>query len=192
MSADVISLNSGDLWHEMRFGLACARADAADATNFAGAMPDTLGATTRDAISWGTINGANALGLGDRVGSLTPGKRADLILVGGPSIEQHPHVNPYATLVFQTNADDVRTVLVDGRIVKRDGVLTITDRAALTAEVDAASDRILGRVRDAGRALPGTPPGAWAAIEPMACEFQAQAARAAKQALASPQSLVRA
>lgn len=185
LSADVISLNSGDLWHEMRFGLACARADAADKANFAGLMPDTLGATAREAVSWSTVNGAHALGLGDRVGSLTPGKRADLILVGGPAIEQHPRIDPYATLVFQTTSHDVRTVLVDGRIVKRDGVLTITDREALTAEVDAASDRILGRVRDAGRALPGTPPGAWAAIEPMACGFQAQAALAAKNALAA-------
>jgi hypothetical protein len=59
-------------------------------------------------------------------------------------------------------------------------VLTGTDLTALTGRADAAADRILGRVRDAGRALPGTPPGAWAAIEPMAREFHEQAVRSAK------------
>ena len=182
MSADVISLVSGDLWHEMRFGLACARADAADADNFAGVMPATIGTTTREALRWTTVNAADALGLGDRVGSLTPGKRADVIVVGGPAIEQHPRIDPYGTLVFQTTASDVRTVLVDGKIVKRDGVLAVADLGTLTAEVDAASGRILGRIRDAGRELPGTPPGSWAAIEPMACEFKAQAVLAARNA----------
>ncbi|GAB3570827.1 amidohydrolase family protein [Amycolatopsis endophytica] len=177
LSVDVISLNSGDLFHEMRFGLACAREDVLGPVNRAGAMPDSVGIPAREALEWSTINGARALGLGDRIGSLTPGKRADLLLVGGPAVEQHPVVDPYATLVFQTTAADVRTVLVDGRIVKRDGV-PATDLTALTAEADAAASRILGRVRDAGRALPGTPPGAWAAIEPMAREFHQQAVRA--------------
>jgi hypothetical protein len=126
------------------------------------------------------VNAADALGLGDRIGSLTPGKRADLILVGGPALEQHPRVDPYATLVFQTSVADVRTVLVDGRVVKRDGVFTATDLTALTSEADAAADRILARIRDAGRELPGTPPGAWAAIDPMAREYHEQAIRAVK------------
>ncbi len=182
LSTDVVSLNSGDLWHEMRFGLSCARADAADPTNFAGAMPDTVAYSARDAVTWSTVNAADALGMGDRIGSLTPGKRADIILVGGPALEQHPRVDPYSTLVFQTSAADVRTVLVDGTVVKRDGVLEVVDQSNLTSEVDAAADRILGRLRDAGRELPGTPPGAWAAIEPMAREFHGQAVRAAEDA----------
>ncbi|GAA4709596.1 amidohydrolase family protein [Pseudonocardia yuanmonensis] len=180
LSADVVSLNSGDLWHELRFGLGYARADADLPINTAGAMPDAVSVTAREALDWSTVNAADALGLGDRIGSLTPGKRADLILVGGPALEQHPRVDPYATLVFQTTAADVRTVLVDGMIVKRDGVLTGTDLAALTAEADSAAERILGRLRDAGRELPGTPPGAWAAIEPVAREYHEQAVRAAK------------
>ncbi|PXY28420.1 amidohydrolase family protein [Prauserella muralis] len=181
LSADVVSLNSGDLWHEMRFGLACAREDVLGPINRAGAMPDSVQIRAREALRWSTSNGAEALGLGDRIGSLTPGKRADLLLVGGPAIEQHPRIDPYATLVFQATAADVRTVLVDGRILKRDGVLTSTDLTALTADADAAADRILGRVRDAGRALPGTPEGAWAAIEPTAREYQRQAADAGRR-----------
>ena len=181
LSIDVVSLNSGDLWHEMRFGLACAREDVMGPVNLAGAMPDAVPISAREALDWSTVNAADALGLGDRIGSLTPGKRADLLLVGGPAIEQHPRVDPYATLVFQTTAADVRTVLVDGRVVKRDGVLTDANPTALTADADSAADRILGRVRDAGRALPGTPPGAWAAIEPMVREFNEQAVREAEK-----------
>ncbi|NKS55580.1 amidohydrolase family protein [Rhodococcus hoagii] len=180
LSADVVSLNSGDLWHELRFGLLCARADAADAFNYAGAMPDTVATSAREALNWSTVNAADALGLGDRVGSLTPGKRADVLIIGGPNVEQHPRVDPYATLVFQTSANDVRTVLIDGRIVKRDGVLTVADRSSLTSAASAASERILGRVRDAQPEFPGTPPGLWAANEGLSREYQDQAIRAVK------------
>ena len=180
LSADVISLNSGDLWHELRFGLGFARAEADLPVNAAGRMPGEVTYTAREALDWSTVNAAEALGLGEAIGSLTPGKRADLMIVGGAAAEQHPRVDPYATLVFQTTAADVRTVLVDGRVVKRDGVLTVTDLPALTAQADAASERVLGRMRDAGRELPGVPPGAWDAIEPVAREYHEQAVRAAK------------
>ena len=184
LSTDVISLNSGDLWHELRFGLGCARADAFDPILSAGTMPDAVPVTARQALDWATVNGAAALGLGDRIGSLTPGKRADIQIVGGSAIEQHPRTNPYASLVYQTTAADVRTVLIDGRVVKRDGTVTITDLPRLTAQADAAADRILGEVREQGRELPGTPPGAWTSIEPMVREFQLEAIAAVEDAKA--------
>lgn len=182
LSADVVSLNSGDLWHELRFGLGSARAEAADPVNAAGAMPDRVAYTAREALDWCTVNAAQAMGLGDRVGSLTPGKRADLMLVGGPALEQHPRVDPYATLAFQTTAADVRTVLVEGRTVKLDGVVQGTPLPELTARADAAAERIRQRLHDAGRALPGTPDGAWAAIEPMTRLHHQQALDAVRAA----------
>lgn len=182
LSVDVVSLNSGDLWHELRFGLSVARADAADRFNFADQMPEKVSTTAREALTWSTVNAAEAMGMSDRIGSLTPGKRADVLLVGGSAVEQHPVVDPYATLVFQTSAADVRTVLVDGKVVKRDGELAGIDRHRLAAEVDAASDQILGRLRQAGRDLPGTPPGAWAAIDPVTQAFYAEARKAVENA----------
>jgi cytosine/adenosine deaminase-related metal-dependent hydrolase len=179
---DVVSLNSGDLWHELRFGLGSARAEAADPVNAAGAMPERVAYTARESLQWCTVNAAEAMGLGDQLGSLTPGKRADLMLVGGPSVEQHPRVDPYATLAFQTTAADVRTVLVEGRAVKRDGVLLGTPLSELTARADAAADRIMQRLQDAGRQLPGTPEGAWAAIDPMARMHYEQALQAIRDA----------
>lgn len=178
LSADVISLNSGDLWHEMRFGLGFTRWEATEAVNLADAMPEKVTTSAKEALGWSTVNAADALGLGDRIGSLTPGKRADLQLVGGSAIEQHPRIDPYATLVFQTTAADVRTVLVDGRVVKRDGVLTGVDLPGLAAEADTAAEGILGRVRTAGHTLPGTPAGAFEAIEPLARGWHAEAVRA--------------
>jgi hypothetical protein len=70
-------------------------------------------------------------------------------------------------LVFQAGTGDVRDVFVDGRAVKRDGKLVGFDLAALTRRADDASDRILQRIADAGTSLPGTPPGAMEALEPM-------------------------
>ncbi|MFI8588922.1 amidohydrolase family protein [Pseudonocardia alni] len=159
LSADVISLNSGDLWHELRFGLGSTRSAATEATNRAGAMPERVTTTAKEALEWVTVNAADALGLGDRIGSITPGKRADLQMVGGRAVEQHPRIDPYSTLAFQTTAADVRTVLVDGRFVKREGLLTGIDLPALVTKADSAAERILSRVRDAGHVLPGTPPG---------------------------------
>src|SRR3712207_4152461 len=109
LSADVISLNSGDLWHQMRFGLGFDRWDATHAVNLAGRMPETVTASARDALTWTTVNAAEAMGMGDRIGSLTPGKRADLVLVGGPSFEMAPRPDVVGSLVFQTTVADVRT-----------------------------------------------------------------------------------
>ena len=156
LSADVISLNSGDLWHQLRFGLGFDRWDATHERNLAGFMPDAVATTTREALSWTTVNAAEAMGLGSRIGSLTPGKRADVILVGGSRLEQHPRPDIYGSLIFQTTAHDVRTVLVDGRIVKRDGKLVGVDVAALAGQVDIACAQLLQRVADAGMSLPNT------------------------------------
>ncbi|MFC5678794.1 amidohydrolase family protein [Aeromicrobium endophyticum] len=175
LSADVMSLNSGDLWHQARFGLGFARWDATHDLNLSGKMPETVVSSAKEALGWVTVNGAEALGMGDRIGSLTPGRKADLILVGGDSVEQHPRIDPYGTLIFQTTANDVRTVLIDGEVVKRDGTLVAHDLAALGRQADVAAQEILERVADAGVVLPGTPPGAWEALEPMTRGFLAEA-----------------
>jgi cytosine/adenosine deaminase-related metal-dependent hydrolase len=167
LSADVISLNSGDLWHEMRFGLGFDRWDATHALNLSGRMPETVTTTAREALTWTTVNAAAAMGMGDRIGSLTPGKRADVVLVGGDSFEMHPRPDVYGSLVFQTTVADVRTVLVDGRVVKRDGVLVDHDLAALARRAETACDGLLRRVADAGGTLPGTPENGWDVMEPL-------------------------
>ena len=72
-------------------------------------------------VELATIEGAKLLGLGDRIGSLTPGKRADLILVRSTDINMAPVGDPYYALVFQGQPANVDTVVVDGRILSRNG-----------------------------------------------------------------------
>ena len=97
---------------------------------------------TVDVVRLATIAGARVLGLGDRIGSLERGKRADLIRVSRSAARMHPLHDPYAALVYAALASDVRDVMVDGRFVVRDGRITTIDRAGLIAEADALADRM--------------------------------------------------
>ena len=73
-----------------------------------------------------TLNGAKALGIGDTTGSITVGKRADIILIRGNDINIAPVADIEASVVQSATPANVDTVLVDGRIVKRGGKLVPT------------------------------------------------------------------
>ncbi|HEY0228885.1 MAG TPA: amidohydrolase family protein, partial [Mycobacterium sp.] len=161
LSTDITSLNSGDLFVQLRLALAFKRWADAEPTNLAGDDPRQVLTSAYQALEWTTINAAEALRLQDRIGSITVGKRADLILIGGSAINQHPQIDPAGTLVFQTCPDDVRTVLVDGKVVKRDGVLPGVNLPDLTKRADVSAEAILDRVRATVPQLPGTAPAAF-------------------------------
>jgi 5-methylthioadenosine/S-adenosylhomocysteine deaminase len=82
-----------------------------------------------------TIDGARALGLADELGSLEVGKRADLQILWADHPNLVPSYDPISTVVFAAGRGDVRTVLVEGRVVLSDGVLTTID---LPETLDAA------------------------------------------------------
>jgi 5-methylthioadenosine/S-adenosylhomocysteine deaminase len=86
----------------------------------------------RDVLAMATREGAAALGLQSEIGSVEPGKRADLILVRRQGAHLAPDVSPYSTLVYAARSTDVRTVMVDGEILVRDGRLTRCDIAELS------------------------------------------------------------
>jgi cytosine/adenosine deaminase-related metal-dependent hydrolase len=164
LSCDVISLNTGDLFTQLRLGLAFQRWADTEPINLAGSDPESVTISAHDALKWTTVNAAEAIGLDDRIGSLTPGKQADILVVGGPAMSQHPQIDAAGTLVFQTNADSVRHVLIAGRFVKRDGQLIDIDLNRLNTEADNSAERVLSRIKDSGRSLPGTPAGGFAAL----------------------------
>jgi len=84
------------------------------------------------AIKMATIDGARALGMEREIGSLEPGKRADLILVSMSAARQTPMYDPLSHLVYVTRGDDVRTVIVNGTVVMQDRrVLTLNEKAVL-------------------------------------------------------------
>jgi 5-methylthioadenosine/S-adenosylhomocysteine deaminase len=72
-------------------------------------------------VTWATMGGAKALGMDSIVGSITPGKKADLLLIkNDDSPAMFPIVHPYGHVVFQAGRGDVHTVMVDGRVLKYD------------------------------------------------------------------------
>jgi cytosine/adenosine deaminase-related metal-dependent hydrolase len=167
LSCDIVSLNTGDLFTQTRLAVAFQRWAETEALNLAGGDPTAVAVTAQEALAWSTVNAAEALGLEGRIGSLTPGKQADIIVVGGPGIAQHPQLDPAGTLVFQTTPADVRHVLVAGRFAKRDGELIGIDLPAALARADASAESVLNRLATAGRPLPGTPPEGWGFIARM-------------------------
>jgi 5-methylthioadenosine/S-adenosylhomocysteine deaminase len=97
-----------------------------------------------------TRGGAAALGLEEEIGSLEPGKRADLIVIEPRAPHATPTFDPVSTLVYATQSRDVRDVIVDGRVLVRGGALTeLTglDRAEVVATAQAEAERVQARVR---------------------------------------------
>ena len=90
--------------------------------------------TTRKLVQMATIEGAEDLGFADRTGSLTPGKRADLILVRTGEPHMGDIGDPYDALVQLAQPSDVDTVVVDGRILRRKGAFTALDYGKLLSD----------------------------------------------------------
>ena len=90
-------------------------------------------------LEMATIRGAEALGLARQVGSIEPGKRADLVLYDLDTPEWRPLRHPVNNLVYAASGASVRTVLIDGRVVLDDGRLTTLDEPALYARVERMS-----------------------------------------------------
>jgi len=106
---------------------------------------DRLSLTTRDVLEFATLEGARACGLADRVGSLSPGKQADLILVRTDGLSLTPLNNPVGALVVATHPGDVDSVFVAGRALKRHGRLLYPDLAGLRTRAVASRDYLLAR-----------------------------------------------
>ncbi len=123
--------NSLDMFHEMRL------AATLQATRRG---PGVL--TAQDVVHMATREGARAVGLDAEIGSITPGRRADLIVVDAQGLHLAPGTDPYSALVYGCRPTDVRATLVDGDVVAREGGLAWADMR------EVASD-----ARHAGRAL---------------------------------------
>jgi cytosine/adenosine deaminase-related metal-dependent hydrolase len=101
--------------------------------------------TARDALWMATREGARALGLEAEIGSIEPGKRADLVLLRPRRLHYAPDRDPYSTVVYGARADDVRSTWVDGHALVTDGQLVREDETALMAEAGAAAASLARR-----------------------------------------------
>jgi cytosine/adenosine deaminase-related metal-dependent hydrolase len=99
-----------------------------------------------DALTMATINGAKAVGLADRIGTLEPGKRADIVIRSNDVPEAFPLTDPVSQLVYSARSDTVCTVVIDGRIVLENRVPTRVDPLAVFREVESSRKRIFDRM----------------------------------------------
>ena len=138
IGADITSNNSGDMFFQMRLALQAGRMLNDIPNGQANVMPEDVTLTTREALEWATVNGARALGLDDRVGTLTPGKQADIVLIDATAfnLAGWNRRDPVGTIVLQAHPGNVDTVLVAGEIVKRNGMLVNVDPAAAVGQLE--------------------------------------------------------
>jgi len=151
LSIDVVTTVPGDMFTQMRaaFGAERARVNAVSWEANVG-VPDTM-LTARQALELATINGAHVAGVEDRTGSLTPGKRADIVVIDATAINVTPVHDPVAAVVLCADVSNVEHVLVDGEFRKRDFRLA-GDIANARSLVEASRDRLLAAAADAAQA----------------------------------------
>ena len=142
LSIDVVTTVPGDMFTQMRaaFGAERARVNAI-AWEANVPVPETM-LTARQILEIATINGAYVAGVEDRTGSLTPGKRADIVVLDATAINMTPIHDPVAAVVLMADVSNVEHVLVDGDFRKRDFRLT-GDLAKAQTEVQNSRDRLL-------------------------------------------------
>ncbi len=92
-----------------------------------------------------TLIGAQALGLGNELGSIEPGKKADLVLFDTERPEWQALWNPINNLVYNADGRSVHTVVVDGRVVVDSYRQSFVDESRLFATVQAIGERLLAR-----------------------------------------------
>lgn len=139
LGADVVTATAGDMFTLMRAALLSgwvAEAGSADG-------PGTGRPTTADVLRAATLGGAETLGLADRIGSLRPGKRADLVLLraDAPNLAPLRH-DPVGAVVSSAHPGDIDAVVVNGRVVKRGGVPAGDPSAPDTASLVDSAERI--------------------------------------------------
>jgi cytosine/adenosine deaminase-related metal-dependent hydrolase len=96
-------------------------------------------------LEMATINAAKALGLEDEIGSIEPGKRADLVLFDTARPEWQAMFNPVNNLVYNADGRSVHTVIVDGRVVVDAYRQSFVDEPRLFARVQEIGERLLAR-----------------------------------------------
>jgi 5-methylthioadenosine/S-adenosylhomocysteine deaminase len=97
----------------------------------------------QEAFEMATIRGARALHLEKEIGSIEKGKRADLVIVDLDDLNQTPYYNIYSDLVYATKAADVRTVIIEGRVVMRDRRLLTLNEETIKADARRYRERII-------------------------------------------------
>lgn len=143
LSMDTSVWWSGDLFTAMRSTLGADRSREHLEAHAKGETVTNCHLRADQVVEWATRGGAKALGMDDRIGSLEPGKKADVVLIKNDSSPvMFPMLNPYGHVAFQAQRGDVHTVIVDGRVVKHDHRLLDVDLAAVRRSVEETVEHL--------------------------------------------------
>jgi cytosine/adenosine deaminase-related metal-dependent hydrolase len=108
------------------------------------AAPEKVSVSCREALKWATINGARMIHQERRIGSLAPGKQADIILLRADDLTIFPVHEPVSSVVTQAGVSNVDTVMIGGRIMKQGGRMLVEGLAGKQAALRRSAERILG------------------------------------------------
>jgi 5-methylthioadenosine/S-adenosylhomocysteine deaminase len=133
-----VSNNTLDIWESLRL-MAMLQKDRNQS-------PEVM--TIPEALEIATRGSAAVLGLEDEIGTLAPGYRADIILVDLSGLHHQPLHSITASLVYNTRASDVHTVIVDGQVIMQNRELLTLDKAEIVAQVQASMARLAQRQPD--------------------------------------------
>jgi len=142
LSVDVVSSAPGEMFTQMRTALVQERILAFTDT------PDTAFAPTmthRDVLEFATIDGARACALDHKIGTITPGKQADIILVRTDQVNVAPVIDPVAAVVICADTSNIDTVFVAGQILKHNGQLIRFDLPRLLQRLTDSRDHLLSK-----------------------------------------------
>jgi len=143
LSIDVVTTAPGDMFTQMRSAFGCERARVNEIAWQANTeVPETM-LTARQMLEMATINGARVAGVEDRAGSLTPGKKADVVVIDAGALNVAPVIDPVAAVTLSADVSNVDTVIVNGVVRKRDGKL-LADVDNARRLVEASRDYLLG------------------------------------------------
>ncbi|KAI0751091.1 Metallo-dependent hydrolase [Daedaleopsis nitida] len=140
LGVDCLSINSGDMFTQMRVVLQWARGHDHEHIHLNKITPPFKNKyNSVDAFRLGTLGGAEALNLAHLIGTVEVGKRADLVIFDGDSVNLAGADDPIAGVVFHASSEDVEYVLVDGEIMKKRGKL-VRDWAPIAKELKMRAD----------------------------------------------------
>ena len=159
LSSDVATTASSDQFTQMHAIFASERARRHQASwdeDLDGNTPTPDLIDSRQVLRWATIDGARVAGVADRTGSITPGKKADIVIIDTKAVNVAPVIDPVGAVVCAADVSNVRTVLVDGRVVKDDFKLA-ADLEGPRRGVEASRDYLVGEF--------GEPEPGWMVME---------------------------
>ena len=143
LGVDLESSMSGDMLTQARVALGMQRSlDNVAYREQHGTIPPTSTITTREALSWVTVEGARMLQMQDRIGSLAAGKQADLVVIRASDLNMQPVHDPVSSVVMQASLANIDSVMVAGNWKKRAGKLLAGDLGADLARLRASGGKI--------------------------------------------------